>query len=637
MLQTIRDRLTGWVATIIILVIGVALVITFGNMDTNIVANSFAARVNGEEISTVEFRDVLQRQEQQWQTTYRGEIPESLRVEIADGVLESLMRQRLINQYAKYTGYRVSDQVVADYIRAIPAFQLGGEFSSTSYDALLASQGLTPTAFERDQRSALQVRQLQEGIVNSAFYTPTDFRRFIVLDGEKRRMDYVVFEPDAYIDGLDVDEIALESYYQANQPQFETEESVDLEYIELNLAEIIGEVEVDEEEARAYFDENPSRYRTDEERHARHILISVDADTDELQAENLAKDLRQRLVAGELFEVLAAEYSDDSGSAAGGGDLGWVAPEDFVSEFDDSLYSLGPGELSEPVKTEFGFHIIRLEAIREGTQKTFAEVRNELLEEQRKRKGEEIFYGRAELLDDLALESLDGLARVAEEMELDLKKSINFTRNGGLPLGFSQNLVGTVFSLEVLEDRENSPVIELEDDRVAVVHVTNHRLPEIRSLEEVRAGIKDVLLREQATAHAQDAGAKVLSSLQGGADLAAAAAERGIELLSTSLLRRDAEDFQADLLAAVFRTPKPDAGGPVYSSVALSNGGFAVYQVVEVVPGRPEDLPREQRDDGKEFLARQSGQTQAAALVAELRQQADVTVAPDLFEDLDSF
>ena len=144
-------------------------------------------------------------------------------------------------------------------------------------------------------------------------------------------------------------------------------------------------------------------------------------------------------------------------------------------------------------------------------------------------------------------------------------------------------------------------------------------------------------MREQATAHAQDAGAKLLSSLQGGADLAAAAAERGIELVSTSLLRRDAEDFQADLLAAVFRTPKPDAGGPVYSSVALSNGGFAVYQVIEVVPGRPEDLPREQRDDGKEFLARQSGQTQAAALVAELRQQADVTVAPDLFEDLDSF
>ncbi len=169
MLQTIRDRLTGWVATIVILVIGVALIITFGNMDTNIVGNTFAARVNGEEIPAIEFREVLQNQEQRLQATYGGEIPEALRAELADGVLESLMRQRLIKQYTEYTGYRVSDQVVADSIRAIPAFQLGGEFSNVSYEAMLASQGLTLIAFEQDQRSALKVRQLQEGIIKSAF------------------------------------------------------------------------------------------------------------------------------------------------------------------------------------------------------------------------------------------------------------------------------------------------------------------------------------------------------------------------------------------------------------------------------------------------------------------------------------
>ena len=637
MLQTIRDRLTGWVATIVILIIGVALVITFGNMDTSAVANSFAARVNGEEIPAIEFREVLQNQEQQLQATYGSEIPDALRAELVDGVLESLMRQRLIKQYTKYTGYRVSDQVVADSIRAIPAFQLGGEFSNVSYEALLASEGLTPTAFERDQRSVLEVRQLQEGIINSAFYTPTDFRRFILLDGEKRRIDYAVLDADSFIDGSDIGEPAVEAYYQANQSQFETEESVDLDFIELNLAGIIDEVELTENEVRAYFDEDPNRYRTDEERRARHILISADSDTDELQAEDLAKELRQRLVAGESFENLAEEYSDDSGSAADGGDLGWAAPEDFESEFSDSLFSLALGELSEPVKTEFGFHIIRLEEIREGSKKTYADVRNELIKELQKQRGEDLFYGRAELLDDLALESLDGLAMVADEMELELQQASAFTRGGGLPLGSNQNLIGTVFSLEVLEDRENSPVVELEGGRVAVVHVTNHHLPEIRPLEEVRASIKEILWREQTTDRAQDASAELLSSLRGGADLAAAAAERGLELTSTGLLRRDADDLPADLLAAVFTTPKPDAGGPVFSSAALSSGGFAVYQVVEVVPGRPEDLPREQRDGSKELLARQSGQTQAAALVAELREQADVTVAPDLFEDPDAF
>ncbi len=637
MLQTIRDRLTGWVATIIILVIGVALVITFGNMETNAVTNTFAARVNGEEIPAIEFREIFQNQEQQLQATYGSEIPDALRAELADGVLESLMRQRLIKQYTKFTGYRVSDQVVADSIRAIPAFQLGGEFSSVSYEALLASEGLTPIAFEQDQRSALEVRQLQDGIINSAFYTPTDFRRFILLDGEKRRIDYAVLDADSYIDGLNIDEIAVEAYYQANQPQFETEESVDLEYIELNLAEISDEVQVSEKEVKAYFDEDPNRYRTDEERRARHILISADSDTDELQAESLAEELRQRLIAGESFEALAEEYSDDSGSAADGGDLGWVATDDFVSEFSDSLFSLALGELSEPVKTEFGFHVIRLEEIREGSQKTYADVRNELISELRTQRGEELFYGRVEMLDDLALESLDGLSRVADEMELELQQSSAFTRGGGLPLGFSQDLIGTVFSLEVLEDRENSPVVELEDGRAVVVHVTGHRLPEIRPLDEVRTSIKEILLREQATARAQDASATVLADLQGGASLAAVAAESGLELTSTGLIRRDAEDLPADLLAAVFTTPKPHAGGPVFSSAALSSGGFAVYQVVEVVPGRPEDLPREQRDANKDELANRAGQTQAAALVAELREQAEVKVAPNLFEDLDAF
>ena len=635
MLQTIRERLTGWIAGIIIGVIGLALVIGFGNMEMSSVADTFAARVNGEEIPTIEFREVLQNREQQLQATYGGEIPVALRVELADGVLESLMRQRLIKQYTKDTGYRVSDEVVADSIRALPAFQLGGEFSNLSYEALLASEGLTPIAFEQDQRSVLEIRQLQEGIINSAFYTPTDFRRFILLNGEKRRIDYAVLDAESYIDGLDIDETAVEAYYQANLPQFETEESVDLEYIELNLAEIVDEVQVSEKEVRANFDADPNRYRTDEERRARHILIS--ADSDELQAESLAEELRRRLVAGESFEVLAGEYSDDSGTAADGGDLGWVAPEDFVSEFSDSLFSLAVGELSEPVKTEFGFHIIRLEEIREGSHQTYADVRNELIGELRRQQGEEIFYGRAELLDDLALESLDGLAMVADEMELELQQASAFTRSGGLPLGFSPNLIGMVFSLEVLEDRENSPVIELEGGRVAVVHVANHHLPEIRPLEEVRASIKEILLSEQATARAQDASAAVLADLQGGADLAAVAAERGLELTSTSLLGRDTEDLPADLLAAVFTTPKPDTGAPVFSSAALSSSGFAIYQVVEVVPGRPEDLPREQRDGSKELLARQAGQTQAAALVTELRERADVTVAPDVFEDLDAF
>ena len=310
---------------------------------------------------------------------------------------------------------------------------------------------------------------------------------------------------------------------------------------------------------------------------------------------------------------------------------------DYASEFVDGLFALEKGSLSDPVKTDDGFHIIRVDNIREGTRKSFDDVRGELLDELKKQRAEDIFYTRAEELDDFALESLRGLSPVADQMGLELKRIDGFGRGGGLPLGFSPNLVGAVFSLEVLDDGENSPLIELDDGRAVVVHVIDHRVPAVRPLESVRAEITDILQLEQASAMTQEAGARLLAELRAGEGLTAAVGRMGLEIVRTSMVGRSSQELPSDLLAATFRAPKPDAELPVYSSVQLANGSFAVYQLVEVVPGRPEDIPREQRDNQKELLARETGQAQAASLVADLRKNADVTVAADLLGQQEIF
>ncbi|MGI9308239.1 MAG: peptidyl-prolyl cis-trans isomerase, partial [Gammaproteobacteria bacterium] len=533
-------------------------------------------------------------------------------------------------------GYRIGDQAVAEHIRAIPQFQVGGEFSELGYKSLLDSQGISALLFESEQRDALAARQFQEGIVNSSFFTPTDFRRFMVLEGEQRQVSYVVFEPQSFADTIALSDEDIEAYYQANLPEFEREESVNLEYLEIDLASIREAIVPDEAALRAFYDESLDTYKRAEQRESSHILIAVDADTDAAAADELAAALKQRLSDGEDFAALATEYSDDPGSAAEGGSLGWNSSGVFVEPFEDALYALQMGEVSEPVTTEFGVHLIRLDGLRAGEQKPFAEVREELAAELSEREAEDIYFARIEELDDLALQSLEGLAPVAEDMGLDIQRAENFTRNGGLPLGFDPALVDAAFSLEVLEDGENSPVVQLSDGRAIVMRLVEHRFPETRPFDEVREQVLAMLMVERSGELAQEAGQTIVEAVSAGTSFAAAAASQGAEIVQSGLLNRGSQDVPPDLLPAIFSAPIDGASsGP--EGLVLSTGGYAVFQVNALNPGRPETVPREQRDQRKRQLAQQSGQVQAAAVTSALRQQASVSLAADLFSEPDAF
>jgi len=627
MLEAIRTHLTGWVATVILGVIALALVISFGNMDSGVNPESVVAEVNGEKIYVGDYRQSLDSQIQRYQQASGQELPAALKAQLGKSVLDGMINNRLLLQYVDKAGFRISDSMVAESIRDIPAFVVNGEFSQQTYEALLLSQGLNPQSFERLRRRALETEQFQLSIAGTAFVTPTDFRRFLELEGEQRDVDYVIFPASDFESKAQVSEDDIAAYYEANSQSFETAETLAVEFVELRLADVSGGLEIDAADIETYYEENADRYRSETELKSSHILISTDALSDE-EALNKANEVVSKLNAGESFAELAKVYSDDPGSAANGGDLGWTTSGVFVSEFEEALFELDEGQVSLPVRTQFGYHLIRLDDLRPGAQKTLDEVRDELALELADVRAEDIFYERSERLDDLALESLDGLAVVAEEMELELKTVAEVTRSGAAGLPVSEALINALFSIDVLEDGLNTPVVEIEPGHVVVARVAEHRLPEIRSLSEVSVDIRAALTQEQALVLARSAADSMLAELQGGDSFLAAAGQNGGVTQTQAGLLRGAADIPQPLQVGIFKAPRP-AAKPSFGSVVLADGA-AVFQVSAVKAGRPEDVAPEQRDAQKEQLAVLVGQSQIAAMIQQLRTDASIRVFDEI-------
>lgn len=629
MLQTIREKLTGWFAVFILGAIALTLVVTFGNIDTGFTAASTAITVNGEDVPVNEFRNVYQSQRQQWETNFRTQVPAELAESMAMSVIDGLARNRVLSQHVSASGYRASDLAVIDSIESNEAFYVGGKFSQPAYEQLLSSQGLSTQRYEYEIRREKELVQFIDGVNESAFFTPGEFRRYIALDGETRDIEYLMLTAASWASQAKVSDEAIAERYEADLSGYQTEETVALEYLQIKFADIVADTAIGDAEAQSYYDENPQEFSGPEEREVSHILITFG--DDESAAESKARDVAAQLAAGESFASLAASQSDDTGTAAAGGSLGWMGPGDApAQEFEDALFALqAEGEYTQPVRTEFGFHLIRLDGLREGASLSFAEVSDELRARLLENAAADRFAGLVDELDDLSLESLDGLAPVAAAMGIELKTISEFTRNGGGDLGFQPGLVDTVFSLEVLEDGENSPVTMLADDSAVVARVTDYKPSEVKPLETVSDAIRAQLLQEEAIALGAVATAELVGRLNAGEAADAVLAT----FTSVAGMRRGDTAVPAELMAEVFRAPKPENGETVYVNKLLASGDFAIFRVTDSTPGRPDNFSQQDRDSRKRQLALRLGGGQVNGIVEKLADQATVQIAPDLFEN----
>jgi peptidyl-prolyl cis-trans isomerase D len=638
MLQWINDRMKviGWIfilpLALVFAVWGVHGLVDFTTSQDR------GLRVNGEDVDLQRLRQVYQEQVARAHQAYGDEVPAEVDSEIRTGIVDAFVAQSLLAQKVEERGYTVSDAAVVEAIHQLPTFQVNGQFNKDSYYALLRAQGLSPAGFEAQQREEMRARQLESGLALSAFLTPKELERIAALRGESRELSYAVVPVERFLGTVKVDDAAVQAYYDGHKSEFVTPETVTLSYVRLKLDDVAKEVPADDATLRGYFDTVKDRYVEAEKRRARHILIP--AGTDEAAAQKKADEVYAQVTKpGADFAAIAKATSQDAGSAPQGGDLGWAERSFFVGPFADALFAMQPGEISKPVKTQFGWHVIKLEEIQAGAQKNFEDVRPELESEYRKAEAERLFGERQEKLDQLAFENSGSLEPVAKELGLPIQTIPNFTKQaGGGEFVAAPKVVEAAFSGDVLGG-QNSRAIELAPGDVLVVRAADHRTPTQQALADVRPQVEAAARRDLAEREAKATAERLAQAVRAGTALDAAlkpvsnvvttdkpAVPNAVRFQPAKFVQRSEQGIPPELLSGAFKAPRPE-GAPSVGTAKLSLGDYGVYVVSSVKPGAPSTDPLERQQ-----IAQSKARTDVFGYVQAMRDRADVHYNPAVFE-----
>ena len=627
MLQAIRDKFTGWIAIVFIVLISMTLVISFGNMDQTPLQDDVVITVNGEEITLFEFQEEFSNKLVEFQDLLGDEVPEVLEQSIKESAAEDLIIRRLLLDYLSESGYRVSPEYVAELIRTNETFLLGGEFNIENYKAILASQGVTIDQFENDLRLQLEIDQLRRGLIETAFITNVEFTQFIELQMQERTGQLLTVDSSRFMDQIVIDPSEVNDYYQNNLDLFQSNEEVDVEYLEISIEDVAQQVEFTADDLKEYYENNLDRFVTNEERKSSHILVAIDGDTTDEQAADLIGEIQSKLET-ESFEDLARQYSDDPGSAAQGGDLGWAETGLFVPEFESALFSMNVGEVSAPVKTDFGYHLIRMDDIKTGEQQSFDEIEYELELEYSRQLAEEELFELADQMADLTLQSYNELASVADKMNLELNALDSFSRTGSTFLHQDPEMVNILFSPGSIELGENTPLFQIGDS-VIVARAKSHRLPATREFSSVQSDIESFLMNNRAMSLANDYAEELRG--QEALSFADLATEEGIKSEDFQILR-NSTNYPRGLTEAIFSMHKD----LIDQDIVVFSEMDSVYlaKVSSVSTGNLSFFSDQERSDAKSDLSQQYGSEDLSSLAQSLRDNAEVFIEPGLYEGL---
>lgn len=631
MLQTIRDKITGWVAGLFLGAI--AVVFVFWGIDFQSTTAAFAAKVDGERIPVETVRQAWQRRQSQLQQMLRNELPPEMAKAQQQAILDQYIQQALLTQRANSLGYQVSDEALARRVMEIPDFQVDGKFSADRYNGLLAQNGLTEARFESQLQGDLLLEQLQRGVVDSAFVLPHELDRRYELEKQQRELDYVLIAANDFAPAVTITDEQIQKYYEANGKDFLLPETVDLQYIELTREQAEAKVDVNEQALKDYFETVKERFTSPEQRKGQHILITATDGLDDAAAQKKAQELTDKAKAGADFAQLAKENSKDPGSAANGGDLGWAQKGMFVGPFEDALFSMQPGEIRGPVKTQFGYHVLKLEQIQPGHQKSFDEARAEVAAEYRKDKAQTAFYDDSQKMADAAFAALTELDTVAKSMNLQLHEIKGFTREGGGEFGADKDVIDAAFSDDVLERRQNSPMVAVGDDKAVVLRVTAHEAAKPRPLTEVRNQIESRLRSQAARAAAAAKGADAVARLQKGETWESLGA-LGLKPVGRRFVTRDDSIAPPAVLRSAFQASKSDVSEakPFVSGVTTDDGNYAVLAVTQIRSGDASKEPEQERTASRRQAEVRAGNEEITAYVEEAERNADIVRNDKVFE-----
>ena len=631
MLQDIRDKLLGKFAIFLIGLIAVSFV--FWGASSPFIGAGYAAKVDGVEISLTQLEQEYRRQLNQY-TEQFGELPEAFRLQLRERVLDNLVRNTVVDVHLAEAGFRINAEQIDNAIWRTPDFQVDGVFSIDLYGRLLENAGLTSAQYKISQQRSMRQNQLQRSIAATAFVTPAEYRRYLNLTGEQRRVTLATFDPSAISEDIEPTEDEIVAFYDDRPGEFTTPEAADVEYIEIRRDALSQQVEVSEEALLNYYEESKDRYLQDEQRRARHILIPFEDDED--AAEEQAKALTARIRAGEPFEDLAVTHSKDGGTSAQGGDLGLIMQSQMPGELGNAIFSMFAGDIEGPVRTAFGFHVVQLDEILERGPMPLADVRFELENELRDSEVDELYRDIERNISDALFDAQD-LASIAEAVGLEVRSVERYARIGGDPFGTNQAAIDAIFDDRLLHDGEISEVIELDANRSAVFEVSTYYEATRQPIEDVRELIVGALKTSKGREIVSGKTEQLLSALADGADFEEAASAAGAAFTQPILVTRKSESPDAAVLNQVFNARKPKPDQPTTGSTITMTGEYAVYSISEVVRGRPESIPLAERDAGKTSLTQQSGVADYTAFVSQLEAEADVAISDSALKEPDFF
>lgn len=604
MLQHLRDNSKGVISGILI---GL-LVVIFAVSGAEALfkwdaASAKAIKVNGDVISEEDITRGIANRKQQIISRYGESVPAEYLTDekLHQPVVDSLIQRTLLAQTAKKGGLSANAENLAKEIASAPAFQKNGVFDQERFMMMLRYQGFTPATYQKLAAEDIVINQVQTSIVATAFVTPAELKNIIGLSFQSRDFSYVVFPADKAEKSVVIEDKDIKAAYDANPQAYTTPEQVAVDYVELSTAELAKSIVVSDEEIQKQFEQNTKSFVAKTERQASHILFEG------ADAQKRAEEVKAKLAAGGDFAKLAKEFSTDAGSKDQGGDLGYSGGDAFPPAFEAALAALKVGEVSAPVKTEAGVHIIKLVAERGSKAPTFEESKTSIIDQLKHSQAESQFAAKLDKLKDLAFNA-DKLADVAKELGLTAQNTGLFAKTGGKGLTANTAFINAAFSTEVLEQGNASDVIELEPSKVVVLKKTDRKPAQLQPLDAVKEQVV-ALVRKQKTQALLASQAKELSAaLSAGKSIADEAKKLGLEVKIASGVARNDKNADSDVLQYAFTVAAPAGDKASIGSVQTAKGDYAVVALTGVHLGGDDKVPAEQRASIATQLANINGE-----------------------------
>lgn len=619
MLQNIRDNSTGWISKSIIGLIVVLFAFTGFDAILGSTSNSNnAAKVNGEEITLDALAEAKNLQRRQLLQQFGKDFDASLIDDalLSEAALKGLISRKLLVQAADQSGFAFSSALIDQFILLAPEFQVDGKFNADRFDQVIRQMGYTRLQFRQMIEQEMRTGQLRAGIAATAFVTEQEAQAFADLERQTRDFAMLTIKPE--LDKVAVTDDEVKAYYDENSTEFLTQEQVVVEYVELEKSAFFDQVAVDDAALQELYQAEIANLV--EQRHAAHILFEVTADVTDEQAKAAAQSAIERINAGEEFAAVAKEVSDDIGSAEQGGDLGFAAQGVYDPAFEDALYALENGQISAPVRTDYGWHVIKLLGVQAADVPSFASLKDKLSQDLKSQQVEQRFVEAVRELESAAYESAD-LQQPASELGLEIKVSEPFGREGLDGLFANRQVLQAAFSTEVLEEGANSTAIELDPETTVVLRVKEHKRPEQIAFAEVSTQIREQLLVKRAIEQAQSQGQALLSSLQEGKTSTAQAQQDAWQVVEAAT--RDQESVDPEVLQALFKMPKPEANAAEFAGLNLSNGDYVIIRLTGV-NAAADSLTASELKQYREILASRAGQVDFSAFIQQLELDAKI-------------